>query len=70
MRQMKKIPIITMATVGYASLAGSATTGINDLQCGIFNWHNEKHALMSESALPILYTSTIAIGVACSKDPK
>ena len=31
------------------SLAGSATTGIYNLQGGIFNWHNENRALVSES---------------------
>ena len=30
-------------------LAGSATTGIYNLQGGIFNWHNENRALVSES---------------------
>ena len=33
------------------SLASSATTGIYNLQGGIFNWHNEKRALVSESGV-------------------
>jgi len=34
-----------------ASLAGSTTTGIYNLQGGIFNWHNEKRTLVSESGV-------------------
>jgi rhodanese-related sulfurtransferase len=31
------------------SLSGSATNGIYNLQGGIFNWHNQKRALVSEA---------------------